>query len=522
MRERERREGGMLGPGGPGPRGAAPPRTLAGLTVWLGTTFGQRPALVGGEVTLTWAEVEERTRLLALGLRAAGVRTGDRVAVLLPNSVEWVLLDLASARLGAVFVGLNTWYRDEERATVIAHSGARILVTADRVHGADMVGATESLLAACPALERVVTDLSQLESMPEDVTLPEIDPEAAVNILYTSGSTGRPKGVVLHNRHLVENGFAIGERMHLSEDDVLWAAIPFFFSFFSANALVAVMTHGASIVVQERFDAEIAAHLIEHHRCSIFYGMPNMTQSLAAVQSRAQRDLSSLRTGLTIGPPEAIRATAELVPGICSVYGLTETYGNCSVCDSEEPLELRATSQGRLLPGFEAKVVDPESGGRLEPGQVGHMCLRGHVTSGYFDDDAVNRGAFDDEGFLLTGDLCSVDGDSRVRYHGRIKELIKTGGINVSPVDIESALMRHPAVRQAHVVGCPDARDGEVPVAFIERTSEDGGDEDAVREHCRRLLPSYAVPRRFIWITDGDLPRTATGKVVKGELARLL
>ena len=497
-------------------------RTLSGLTQELARRVGERPALTGGEARLTWAEVEARSRRLALGLRQAGVRAGDRVAVLLPNSVEWVLLDLAAARLGAIFVGLNTWYREEELASVLAHSGARVLVTADLVFGLDLAAARERLLAGCPDLQTVVTVLDEIEDGEADGALPDVDPEAPANILYTSGSTGRPKGVVLHNRSLIENGFSIGERMHLSEADVLWAATPFFFSFFSANALMAVMTHGASMLVQERFDAERALDLIERHRCTVYYGMPNMAQALAEAQARAPRDLSSLRTGLTIGPPEAIRATAELVPGICSVYGLTETYGNCAVCDSEEPLDLRATSQGRLLPGFEAKVVDPESGARLAPGEVGHICMRGHVTSGYFRDDALNRETFDSEGFLLTGDLCSVDADNRVRYQGRLKELIKTGGINVSPVEIESALLRHPGVRQAHVVGYPDPVKDEVPVAFVEWAPGHRGDEGALLDHCRRLLPAYALPHRLVSVRDADLPRTATGKVVRRELPLLL
>lgn len=496
-------------------------RTLGGLTEALAAAHGDRPGLVGGGQALTWGEVERRTRTLAAGLRRAGVGRGDRVAVLMPNRVEWVLLDLAVARLGAVFVGLNTWYREEERASVVAHSGARLLVTAERVFDADMAAARDGLLAACPDLERVVTDVDELMQEPAG-ELPGLDPEAAVKILYTSGSTGRPKGVVLHNGHLVENGFAIGERMHLTEADVLWAAIPFFFSFFSANALLALMTHGGSIVAQERFEAGVALELIERHRCTVFYGMPNMTQALAEERSRSGRDISSLRTGLTIGPPEAIRAAAELVPGICSVYGLTETYGNCAVCDSGEPLDLRATSQGPLLPGFEARVIDPDSGRVLGPGEIGHLCVRGHVTSGYYHDDAVNREAFDEEGYLRTGDLCSVDSDGRVRYRGRLKELIKVGGINVAPVEIESALMRHPAVRQAHVVGLPDQRSGEIPVALVEPAEGSAFDEDELRRYCRQVLPAYAVPHHFVAVSDAELPRTATGKVVKGELVRLV
>ena len=496
-------------------------RTVGGLTEALAAQHGDRPALIGAGRTLTWAEVERRTRDLARGIDRAGVRAGDRVAVLLPNSVEWVLLDLAVARLGAIFVGLNTWYREEERASVIAHSGARLLVTAGRVHDADLEATRDSLLASCPDLRLVITDADELLGGGAG-ELPRLDPEAPVNILYTSGSTGRPKGVVLHNRHLVENGFSIGERMHLTEADRLWAAIPFFFSFFSANALMAMMTHGGAIVPQERFDPDAALDLVERHRCTVFYGMPNMTIALAEANARAARDISSFRTGLTIGPPEAIRAAAEMVPGICSVYGLTETYGNCAVCDSEEPLDLRATSQGRLLPGFEVRVVDPETGAALAPGEVGHLLVRGRVTSGYFHDDAVNREAFDPDGFLRTGDLCSVDDDSRVRYSGRLKDLIKVGGINVSPVEVESALMRHARVRQAHVIGLADERSGEIPVAFVEPAEGASLDEADLRAHCRRLLPSYAVPQKFVMVSDAELPRTGSGKVVKGDLARLL
>jgi fatty-acyl-CoA synthase len=454
------------------------------------------------------------------------------------NRIEWILSDLATTWLGAIFVGLNTWYREDDLAYVLNQSRASAVICSGDEEQGRYLGLVLSVRQRCPAITEVVVvghhaadgddragiSFAELEASGGEEARPSspIRPEDPANILYTSGTTATPKGVVLHHGKLIDNGFAIGERQHLDQNDVLWSAIPMFFSFFSANALMAVMTHFGSIVIQRRFSAGEALDLIERHRCTVYYGMPNMTQALLEEQARQPRVVSALRKGLTIGPSEMIRQTAALVPDICNVYGLTETYGNCAVCDASDDLDLKATTQGRLLPGFELKVVDGQTGRRLPVGEAGTLCIRGNVTSGYFNEPDLTREAFDHEGYFITGDYGLLDSAGRVHYLGRLKEIIKTGGINVSPEQVESVLLRHPGVRQAYVVGSPDPVKDEVPVAFIEPSPDSLLDLEELSSFARAALPSYAVPVHFRLIQDRELPRTATGKVQKSFLLAAL
>jgi fatty-acyl-CoA synthase len=245
-----------------------------------------------------------------------------------------------------------------------------------------------------------------------------------------------------------------------------------------------------------------------------------MARAMLEHPDRPRRALASMRTGLTIGLPEDIQMTIEAVNAreLCNVYGATETYGNCAVTDAHDPLELRLTTQGRPLPGMQIRVVDPASGRPLPAGEVGELRVRGHVTPGYYRDPEQTRAAFDAEGSFVTGDLGLLGDDGRVRFRGRLKELIKTGGINVAPLEVEAVLLAHPAVKQAYVVGVRDEARGEVGVAAVEL--EDGATTtgEALTAFCRERLASYKVPARIVFRTAAELPRTATGKVQKPRL----
>lgn len=508
--------------------------TIGDLVAELAAIRPDDLGLACGDVRLTWSELAARVARLAAGWRSLGIRPGDRIAMLAANSAEWILTDLAATSVGAVFMGLNTWYPAQDLRYVLQHSGARAVVTAAELFGRPLLPMVRGLVDDCPDVEHLVVIGG---AGPGDVDFAELAATAPVAvsaipgppgpgdpaaILYTSGTTAHPKGVVLHHGDLVANGWEIGERQHLRPGDRLWLGIPLFFSFGSANALFAALTHGVALIVQERFDAAAAVDLIERERCTVYYGMPHMTRAL--LDERAQRGiaLDSLRTGLTIGPATAIKLTADLVPGICNVYGLTETYGNCSVTDADEPLALRTESQGRLLPGFEALVLDPETRAPLAPGETGALLIRGRVTSGYFRDPERSAEAFARPGWFDTGDLGSVDADGRLRYAGRAKEMLKIGGINVSPASVEDVLLGFPGVRQAHVVGVPDSARGELPVAVIEWVRGADPDTGALLAHCRTRLPSYAVPVDYRSWSDDRLPRTGTGKVRRAELAALV
>ncbi len=240
--------------------------------------------------------------------------------------------------------------------------------------------------------------------------------------------------------------------------------ISLFWSFGCANALLAVMTHGGTIVLQDALEPGAALALIERERCTVYYGTPNIALALAEHPDRARRDLSSLRTGAAIGPPPAMQMVMDLgVREICNVYGLTETYGNCSVTDAHDPADIRRTTVGRPLPGMEIRIVDRETRRPLPTGEVGEILVRGYVTPGYYKDPEKNAAAFDTDGFLVTGDLGALGDDGRLRFRGRIKEMVKTGGINVAPLEVEEVLLGHPAVEQAYVVGLPDRAQGRDP-----------------------------------------------------------
>jgi fatty-acyl-CoA synthase len=283
------------------------------------------------------------------------------------------------------------------------------------------------------------------------------------------------------------------------------------------------MTHGGTLVLQERLEPGAALALIERERCSVYYGTPNIALALAEHPERSRRDLSSLRTGAAIGPPAAMQMVMDLgAREICNVYGLTECYGNCSVTDARDPAEIRRTTVGYPLPGMELRVVDRETRRPVRDGEVGEILVRGLLTPGYYRDPERNAASFDAEGFLITGDLGFVGEDGRLRFRGRIKEMVKTGGINVAPVEVEEVLLGHPTVEQAYVVGVPDPRREEILVAVVVARPGQVADPDALRALCRDALAAYKVPREIHVMTREDLPVTGTGKVQKLQLAERL
>jgi len=345
-----------------------------------------------------------------------------------------------------------------------------------------------------------------------------IDPADVAYLLYTSGSTSTPKGVQLQHYALIENMWHIGERMRVTERDRLWLAVSLFWGLGCENALMNLLTHGGCVVLQEHFEPGEALRLIEEERCTLFYGTPNMVQALAEHPDRPRRDLSSLRSGGTVGTPDQIRRVIDLgAREICNIYGLTETYGNCAVTDAAEELDVRLTSVGRPLPGVDLRIVD-EGGRRLAPGEVGEIRVKGYVTVGYYKDAEKNRVAFDRDGYFITGDLGMLDADGRLYFRGRIKEMIKTGGINVAPVEVEETLMAHPAVKLACVTGVPDPRRDEVIAALIVCEAGQSVAADDLLAHCRRALASYKIPRLVKFVREADLPLTVTGKLQKNRL----
>ena len=533
------------------PAAAAPQsRTLGDLIDELAGRTPHAPALVFRGRTLDYAALQAESDALARALLAAGVGRGDRVAVLLPNRPEWVVTALAVAKVGAILAAISTFSTGRELGWMLEHSGAVALLTISAFRGREYLAALHELCpelgaaapgalrsARLPALRTVVTvdegaaggvfswrDFLGRGAGTRPATLRErqatVRPDDVAYILYTSGSTALPKGVTLTHGGVIENGFNIGERMHLTSDDRLWLAVPLFWSFGSANALPAILTHGGCAVLQESFEPGEALALLEGERCTVYYGMANMARALLEHPDRPRRRLDAMRTGLTIGLPEDIQMTMDALGAraLCNVYGSTETYGNCAVTDANDPLDQRLQTQGLPLPGMRIRVVDPETGRPLPPGEVGELYVAGWVTPGYFEAPEQNAAAFDADGYFRTGDLGLIGADGRVRFRGRLKEMIKTGGINVAPLEVEEVLLQHPAVKQVYVVGVPDRQRDEAVAAVLELHEGATADAAALTAFCRDRLASYKVPTRLVFKKAEEFPRTPTGKIHKPGL----
>jgi fatty-acyl-CoA synthase len=497
-----------------------------------------KTAVITASRTMSYSDLRDEGEHVAAGLAALGVRRGTHVGLLCTNRAEWLTVLLGANRLGATVAAFDTWSRAWDLEYLLANADVSVLVTLDEFRGRDYIA---DLRALVPELDRPRRDGWRSERFPrlrdvivlgEDVPVAATPFAALLNeplpsgapgndasaadvafVLYTSGSTARAKGVPLVNFAAIENGFNIGERMRLTADDVVWVSVPLFWSYGSANALMATMTHGATIVLQEVFEPGEALDLIEEHRCTVAYTLPNITAKLIEHPTFTRERTASLRTGLTIGLEEDVRRAAEElgISGICNVYGSTETYGNCCVTPTDLPLETRMRSQGPPLPGMVVRVVDQETRAEATPGEAGEVLVGGYVSGRYLNNDELTRQSFSPDGFYRTGDLGYLDAEGLFHFVARTTEMIKTGGINVSPIEVERFLVAHPAVRGAAVVGRPDRELGQVVVAYIETAGGAEVTSDELADYCRGRLASYKVPREIV--ICAELPKTDTGKL---------
>ena len=520
--------------------------------------YDENEAVVAGTLRLTYLELRDQVRRTAKGLMALGVARGDHVAILMGNRIEWLLAFLAVQQLGATAVGLNTWATPRELAFAIEHADVKCVIAVERFRKADYRAVLEGMQPwdqSFPKLQHIVwvaidtagTATVGTPAAPARHSQTQITWEALIAggahiseeaitasgiavqgddiavLLYTSGSTATPKAILLQHRHWIANSWHIGERQKVAARDRLWLAVSLFWSFGSVNAFPNMFSHGACTVLQEHFDAGEGLALIERERCTIFYGTPNMAQALTEHPARAQHDLSSLRSGATIGTPEQIMTIVRLgAKSICNIYGLSETYGNCAVIDADEPLEVRMQSVGQPLPGVTARICHHETGATLPAGEVGEIRVKGPLFLAYYKEPEKTRACFDADGFFQTGDLGMLDAEGRLYYRGRLKEMVKSGGINIAPIEVEEALMRHPDVRTAYVIGIPHPELDEVLAAIVIPQDGKQPGADVLTQFCKRELAAYKVPARFRFATDAELPLTTTGKVQKMQLHTLL
>ena len=489
--------------------------------------------VVAANATLTYAALGDRAQRLAGRLAAEGIRD-TRIGLLCNNRVEWLEVFFAASALGCQLVPISTWSTASELDFILRDSQVTCLFAIAGFGGQDFAAAVDASVAAGAGIARRVlidgptrtgwTPYARL--FDGQALLPPSRSEVSASpgvILYTSGSSNRPKAVPLTDAKSLSNGFNIGERQGLRSTDRVLISIPLFWSYGAANALPATLTHGATLVLQSRFEPGEALDLIEQHQCTAIYTLPAMTSALLAHPKFAPARTRSLRTGVTIGSPQdVIKAARDLgVSGICNIYGSTESYGNCCVTPHTWPLERRATCQGPPLPGVEMRIRDAETGALVVDGTVGQVEVGGaFLTEGYIGDSARhNADVLTADGWFRTGDLGRLQDDGTFVYAGRSSEMIKRSGINVSPAEVEEVLQQHPDVGLAGVTGVADPVRDEIIIAFVVPRPGRHLEAETLIGHCRTQLSGYKVPDQ-IHICEA-LPLTATGKLMRRELKSL-
>nr|WP_244892762.1 AMP-binding protein [Mycobacterium asiaticum] len=499
------------------------------------TSFGHRDALV--DVTAgrrwTYAELLTDVRRLATGLLRAGIRRGDRVGIWSPNRWEWVLVQYATAEVGAILVTINPAYRLGELTYALKQSGVALVIAAPGFKDASYAEMLAEAAPECPDLRAVVLmetkgweelahaepDAGTLGSAARQLT--STDP---INIQYTSGTTGHPKGVTLTHRNILNNGYLVGELLGYNERDRICIPVPFYHCFGMVLGNLAATSHGSCVVIPApSFDPAATLRAVQAERCTSLYGVPTMFIAELGLPDFADYRLDTLRTGIMAGavcPVEVMRKVIERMhmPGVSICYGMTETAPVSSQTRPDDSLERRVGTVGRVAPHLEIKVIDPATGATVPRGVAGEFCTRGYsVMSGYWKDELKTAEVIDADGWMHTGDLASMDQYGYVRITGRLKDIVVRGGENIAPREIEEFLLTHPDIVDGHVIGVPDERYGEELMAVIKL--RDGAPEltiEALRDFCAGRIARFKIPR-YLRIVE-EFPMTVTGKVRKAQM----
>ncbi|MBY8878410.1 AMP-binding protein [Actinacidiphila acidipaludis] len=472
---------------------------------------------------------------LARGLAASGVRKGDRVGIWALNCPEWVMVQYATARLGAIMVNINPAYRTHELEFVLNQAGVRLLIASTEYRTSDYRAMAAEVRVRCPRLRQVVhigdpawdelvaaggsLDAGYLAAAEAGLSCDE-----PVNIQYTSGTTGFPKGATLSHHNILNNGYFVGDTVGYTEQDRVCLPVPFYHCFGMVMGNLGATSHGACIVIPApAFDPAATLRAVQQERCTSLYGVPTMFIAELGLPDFASYDLTSLRTGIMAGSPcpaEVMkRVMAEMHMAEVSIcYGMTETSPVSTQTRRDDDLEHRTETVGRVLPHIEVKVVDPVAGVTVPRGTAGELCTRGYsVMLGYWEEPERTAEAVDAGRWMHTGDLAVMRDDGYLAVVGRIKDMIIRGGENVYPREIEEFLYTHPKISDVQVVGVPDERYGEEILAcVIPRDPADPPTLAELAEFCAGRLAHFKVPRH-LRILDA-FPMTVSGKVRKVEL----
>jgi fatty-acyl-CoA synthase len=486
---------------------------------------------------------------------AIGIKKGEHLAVWATNVPEWVVLQFATARIGAVLVTVNTSYKSAELEYVLNQSDSTTLFLVQGFKDTNYVETIHTVVpelaaapfgqlacAKLPFLKNVIflgggapagmLAFAELERLGEKITDAELaavkagpDEHEVINMQYTSGTTGFPKGVMLTHHNLVNNGYNVGECMKFTERDRLCIPVPFFHCFGCVLAVLASVTHGSTMVPVETFNPEAVLKAIEAERCTAVHGVPTMFIAELDHPAFRKYDLSTLRTGIMAGSPCPIEVMKRVMRDmhaseITITYGQTESSPGITMTRTDDPIELRVATVGRALPNVEVKIVDIETGAALPPGKQGELCTRGyHVMKGYYKMPEETAKAIDGDGWLHTGDLAVMDEDGYCKITGRIKQMIIRGGENVYPREIEEFLYSHPKVADVQVYGVPDIKYGEQVMAAVKIKDGVSCSEEEIKDFCRGRIANYKIPY-YVKFVD-EYPMTASGKIQKFKLREM-
>jgi len=505
------------------------------------------------DIRWTYREFLEKCDQLAKGLMALGVEKGNRVGIWAMNYAEWVLVQFATAKIGAIMVNINPSYRTYELEYVLKQAEIQTLILQGRFKTSDYVG---MFYEACPEayeqkpgrissekfpfLKNVVFmgDIpyngmftwNELMDGAREITNDELiergeslsfdDP---INIQYTSGTTGFPKGVVLTHHNVLNNGFIIGEGMGFSEKDRLCIPVPFYHCFGMVLSNLACVTHGSTLVLPSPvFDAEEVLKTIEKERCTAVHGVPTMFIAELTHPNFSRYTYSTLRTGIMAGSPCPIEVMKQVntkmnMTEIVIVYGQTETSPGVTMTTTKDPVERRVTTVGRAFPHTELKIIDPKTGKIVPTGEVGEICARGYcVMKCYYNNPSATHATLDANRWNHTGDLATVDEEGYFKIVGRLKDMVIRGGENIYPREIEEFLHHHEKIADVYVVGVPDIKYGEELCAWIKVKSGQALTEEEVKEFCKGKIAHFKIPRYVMFVSD--FPINISGKIQKYKM----